>query len=281
MKILLVEPSNFFARELYYRLTALGHEVKIATNDLQTMNKIIPGPKHIVWFFHHQLNPYYLRDINVVISFLGCFDNVVLKENKEEKLRYQAMGLKNLIKSISSDAPFRKQKITFIQNSSILYFDGRDGLSFEDSSPGTSRISLYYQELERMALSVKKDVEKLVIGRTGYIVSEDNPYFDFLEKKFLRWNLKFQNDTVYYSVARESSLLDFYLDAIKNRHIQGTYNLVEKQILVESFLEELSAKTHKKTTLIPRWLLSKFVSQEVKNYLNHSLKVASNRYQIR
>lgn len=280
MKILLIEPNNFLGRELYYELTNLGHEVKVVTTDLKYMESHIPQAKYILWFFHHQINPFYLREVDVIISFLGSLDNMFIQKKKDAH-KYEMQGLKNLVKTLSQDAPFRKRKLSLIQVSSIYFFEGKEDINVEDSSPGKTELSLFYQDLELEVKKAKKSTEKLVIFRLGTIISSSNPFLNFLDENLFKWTPKF-NESSYYSVSDDKSILNFLKESIRDSSIKGTYNLTERHLLLESLGEEIHRiKGNKKATWIPRWLRSYFIPNKVNKYLGHNLKVSSSRYRLR
>ncbi len=254
--VIITGGTGLIGTHLSERLLENGYKVVALTRQIPRDDKRNPNIKYIKWDLEKDMpdNPA-IREASHIIHLAGAgiFERRWTTAYKKTIFESRTKSSNMLIRYLQENNHNIK---TFISSSAIGWYgdDNRKDTNIpfrEDAPPGNSFLSGVCKQWEEIVWPASTIAIRLVILRTGIVISKRGGAFPKLTKP-LQYKALLIPGTGNQIVSwiHINDLCSIFLSAIQNEKIQGVFNAVAPQpVSMQSLLVQTKEKQSKKTLL--------------------------------
>lgn len=250
--VLITGASGLIGKPLSRLLIEKGYIIHQLSRNISKANT---GVKIFKWDVSRmEIDESCLKNVDAIINLAGAgiADKAWTNKRKLEIVKSRTDSLE-LLQNLLDKNPDHNVK-TFISSSAVGHYgDRKDEILHEESEPGTDFMANTCLSWERAADKIASLVPRLIILRTGVVLSKEGGALPQLSKPIkLGFGAALGTGKQWVPWIHIEDTLQIFLYALENESIKGIYNMAAPFPVTNAELTKACAHQFKKSLWLPR-----------------------------
>jgi hypothetical protein len=250
--VLITGASGLIGKALTELLLQKGYTIHQLSRNLSKAN---PGAKVFKWDVSRmQIDEQCIKNVDIIINLAGegIADKAWTNKRKQQIITSRTGALKLLYDALKNN-PGHQVK-TFISSSAVGHYgDRKDEILTEESESGTDFMANTCLAWERAADKIEDLNIRLIIFRTGVVLSKDGGALPKIAKPIkLGFGAALGSGKQWVPWIHMLDVINMFVFAIENENLSGIYNMASPVPVTNSELTKALARQLKKPLFLPK-----------------------------